>query len=371
VRGSSSTPRPARGGPDLRELSVELAQSLRRHVLPQLGSHAGRTRTRSGAGGDVTFAIDHEAEAFLERFLAERAPGVAFYSEDRGLVLPDTPAERSETPPSEPSELPEFLAEPTELPESAAKQIPVLVVDPIDGTRPAMAGLESCCVSVAAAMLGDGDPTMSDVFTGCVVEIKTGALFAAERGKGVELRGPDDAPAKTDLSANEDLSRLFWSTGFRGRPAAPLVEVIGELIDASSVGGGFFDLGSATFDMTRILTGQLDAYLDVGSRMIDEVPGLRKRFEEAGGGAVLNNSPYDLAAAVLCLEEAGAIVTDACGEALGPRPLLGSGHEFQMSCIAAANTGLHAKLLLAVESGIQRLHDGRNATGRDSRPMPS
>ena len=34
-----------------------------------------------------------------------------------------------------------------------------------------------------------------------------------------------------------------------------------------------------------------------------------------GGGAVLNNSPYDLAAAALILEEAGAVVTDAYGRA--------------------------------------------------------
>ena len=34
---------------------------------------------------------------------------------------------------------------------------------------------------------------------------------------------------------------------------------------------------------------------------------------------MLNNSPYDLAAAVLCLEEAGAVVTDARGEPLGGR----------------------------------------------------
>ena len=109
---------------------------------------------------------------------------------------------------------------------------------------------------------------------------------------------------------------MFWTFGFRGRPAEPLIEVLGELIDASSVGGAVFDLGSATFDMTRILTGQLDAYVDVGTRMIEEVPALRARFEQVGGGAVLNNSPYDLAAAVLCLQEAGAVVTDACGDPL-------------------------------------------------------
>src|ERR671930_400002 len=90
-------------------------------------------------------AIDERAESFMERFLAERAPEVAFYSEDRGLVSPGGN--------------PEW----------------VLVVDPIDGTRPAMAGFEAACVSVAAASLADGAPTLGDVEIGCVVEIKSGA----------------------------------------------------------------------------------------------------------------------------------------------------------------------------------------------------
>ena len=104
-----------------------------------------------------------------------------------------------------------------------------------------------------------------------------------------------------------------------------MAEVLGDLIDGSSVGGGTFDLGSATFDMTRVVTGQLDAYVEPGPLMVSEVPGMREEFERVGGGAVLNNSPYDLAAAALCLDEAGAVVTDAAGGSLRDRPLLGSG----------------------------------------------
>jgi myo-inositol-1(or 4)-monophosphatase len=310
----------------VRRLVAELALGLRDHVLPQLGSHAGRAHVQAGAGGDVTFAIDEQAESWLEGYLAQRAPDLAFYSEDRGLVEPR--GGRAET---------------------------VLVVDPIDGTRPAMAGLESCCVAVAAAPLGDGPPSMGDVTAACVAEIKTGTTFLAERGAGLEVRtaAGDEVPAR--LSANADITRMFWTLGFRGRPAVPLVTVLGELIDASSVGGAVFDLGSAAFDMTRIATGQLDAYLDVGSRMIDELPSMRPRFERVGGGAVLNNSPYDLAAAVLCLEEAGAVVTDAFGRSLAARPLLGAGHEFQMSCVAAANAELHAAILARLERGFGRL----------------
>jgi myo-inositol-1(or 4)-monophosphatase len=78
-----------------------------------------------------------------------------------------------------------------------------------------------------------------------------------------------------------------------------------------------------------------------------------------GAGQVLNNSPYDLAAAVLCLEEAGAVVTDAYGEPLDGRPLLGSGVEFQMSVVASASRELHDRLIAEVDAGVARLRDSR------------
>jgi myo-inositol-1(or 4)-monophosphatase len=212
-------------------------------------------------------------------------------------------------------------------------------------------------VAVAAAPLGDGAPSLRDVEAACVIEIKSGTSFVAERGGGLEIRSAGERlPAR--LSPTTDVSRMFWTLGFRGRPAIPLTTVLGEMIDASSVGGAVFDLGSAAFDVTRIVTGQLDAYVDVGSRMIEEAPSLRARFEEVGRGAVLNNSPYDLAAPVLCLEEAGGVVTDAHGEPLANRPLLGSGHEYQMSCVAASNAELHGRLMAVLERGFTRLVNG-------------
>jgi myo-inositol-1(or 4)-monophosphatase len=300
---------------DTREV-LELGLAVRDRVLPLLGAHAGRSFAGESAGGDVTFAIDALAETALEELVP---PRTAFYSEDRGLVAADDATH-------------------------------VLVIDPIDGTRPAMAGLESACVAVALAPLGDGEPTMGDLLCGCVVEIKSGQWFLAERGGGVER-----STGTVTLSDTTDVRRMFWAYGFRGRPARPTVEVLGDLIDASSVGGGTFELGSQAFAMTRLLTGQLDAVVEVGSRVIDDVPGMRAEFERVGGGEVLNNSPYDLAAPWLCLVEAGGVVTDGWGEPLDRHRLLGSGHEFQMSSISAANSSLHAELLTAVNAGVERL----------------
>jgi myo-inositol-1(or 4)-monophosphatase len=305
----------------MRELVRDLALALRECVVPNLGSHAHRAHgDQLAEGGDVTFKIDEEAEELLGDFLRERAPNVAYYSEDQGLVAP----EGAET---------------------------VLIVDPIDGTRPAMAGLESCCVSIAAAPLRQG-VTMGEVTIGCVVEIPSGVVFLAERGHGI-VEGPE-----VRLSANERIDRMFWTYGFRGRPARIAVEAIADLIDASSVGGGTFELGSAAYDMTRVLTGQCDAYVEPGPRIIADVPETKAEFERVGNGAILNNSPYDLAAAALLLEEGGAIVTDAYGEPLAGRELLGSGAEFQMSIVCSANRPLHDAIIEKIDGGIERLRVG-------------
>jgi trehalose synthase len=317
------------------DLVLQLARTLRDVVLPELGSHAGRAQQAQGAGGDVTFAVDAVAEEELQRFIDEHAPDTAFYSEDRGLVASDNATH-------------------------------VLIVDPIDGTRPAMAGLESACVAVALAPLAnDGDPRMADIESAAVVEIKSGDWFLAVKGHGVR------SSRKSGLSTNTDITRMFWGYGFRGRPARATVEVLGPLIDASSVGGGTFELGSQAFAMTRVITGQLDAVIEVGSRVIDEIPGIRKEFEALGHGEVLNNSPYDLAAPWLCLTEAGGVVTDGWGNPLDGRRLLGSGHEFQMSSISAANRTLHKQLVEAIDQGIERLRRLRDKpAGYRAQPPP-
>ena len=133
--------------------------ALREHVLPHLGL-ARRARARAdAAGGDVTFAIDAEAEAYLEAFLAERRAG-------RRVLLGGPRAGRA-----------------------GRRAEHVLVVDPIDGTRPALAGLESGCVSVAAAPLGDGEPDDGRRRRRRAWwRSRRGACFLAERGAGVAER---------------------------------------------------------------------------------------------------------------------------------------------------------------------------------------
>jgi myo-inositol-1(or 4)-monophosphatase len=307
------------------DLMLEVARAVRSAVLPHLGRPEERHTDGVGIGGDPTFGIDHIAEDVTNEVLeAAAGDGLAWYTEDRGLNERGTPKR-------------------------------LLIVDPIDGTRPAGAGLEAGCISIAAAPFSR-DATLSDVDEGLVMEIKTGTLFRARRGEGTRIirDGGSIAPSP---SPKKSLDGAFWVYGLRGRPTMPSAVVLEELIDTTGVSGGTFDIGSATFGMTGVVTGRFDAYVDHGQRMIDDVPSTRAHFEEIGGGAVLNNNPYDVAAAALICTEAGCVVTDAAGNSLDGHALVGSGADYCVSTLAVCTPELHAEIVGALDRGIGRLRE--------------
>lgn len=314
-------------------LADQLAGSVRDAVAPHLGRADGRDRVGRAPGGDATLAIDEIAEHVVDEHLGA-AGDIGYYSEDRGLVVYGRPRA-------------------------------FLVVDPVDGTRPAVAGLESCCVSIAVTPPSE-DARLGDVSYGVVQELKTGTRFWARTGGGARAATfPDRKPVPLRLSANADLSALFWTAGLRGRPLLPTSVVLEELVDGSSMGGGYFDLGSAAFNLTRIVTGQLDAYIDVGRRIVDELPETEDRFRAVGEGSVCTNFPYDVAAASLIVREAGGIVTSATGKPLDHHPAIGSSREHGLAVLGAANPTLHRALLAAVDDGMARLRAWLDATSRD------
>ncbi len=307
---------------EINRLAVELAASVHDAVSPLLGQARSRERVARAPGGDATMAIDEVAELVIEKELGAEGD-IGFYSEDRGLVVYGRPRA-------------------------------FLVIDPIDGTRPAAAGLESCCVSIAVVPPSE-DACLGDVSFGVVHELKTGQRFWAERGKGAQGATAAGQPLEPAPSTNTDLSALFFAAGQRGRPLLPTSVVLEELVDQSHMGGGYFDLGSAAFNLTRIVTGQLDAYVDPGRRIVDECPATEPAFLAAGEGVVVTNFPYDVAAGVLIAQEAGGVVTHADGRPLDHHPAVGSSRVHGLAVLAAANATLHRDLLAALDRGIERL----------------
>ena len=303
-------------------LALGLAAAIQEAVAPALGTAAARVRVARAPGGDATLAIDEVAERVLSERL-EAAGDVGFYSEDQGLVVYGSPRW-------------------------------FFVVDPVDGTRPAAAGLESCCVSIAVVPPTE-DARLGDVSFGVVQELKSGDRFFARRGGGAAAQTSAGVALELRPSANTDPDALFFTSGQRGRPLMPTSVVLEELVDGTSLGGGYFDLGSATFALTRVADGRLDAYVDPGRRMVDERPRLVERFLAVGEGSVCTNFPYDVAAGALLVEEAGGVITHADGRALEDHPVVGSSREHGLAVLAAGTAELHRTLLAALDRGIARL----------------
>lgn len=110
-----------------------LLTSLGQHVRAELLAYEATGRERSvhgdSPGGDAQFDVDEVAEQAVLDYLREHAHvPAALYTEDGSYV--------------------ELAPDPQVL----------LVVDPIDGTRPTSAGLEMGMVSIAAAPMGTASP---------------------------------------------------------------------------------------------------------------------------------------------------------------------------------------------------------------------
>ncbi len=293
----------------------DLAVAIKEAVEPSARAIKGREIVDTAVSGDVTFQLDRIAEKALLMFLKRAGQPVAYYSEDSGYTT--------------------FTSD---------KPKHLLVVDPIDGSRSAKSGFEGCVVSVASTRVIER-PTMADVDNACVMEILGDRAFVAERGKGARITALGQS-RKIKLSGNANLDTLTWSMTVPARPAELIFPTTARLIDVSSLKGGFFSCNSTAFSLTRLLTDQLDACVDVANRYFRDIPErVRDIFQRAGAGRVIGIAPYDLAASLLIAQEAGCTVTDAYGKSFDSVLLLDSSETNHLSLVAAANKELHEKLM--------------------------
>jgi len=294
---------------------------MAQHVRQQLQSYNAKGLARrvdgDSPGGDAQFDIDHIAENAVLDFARANTPHpIAVYTEDNSLV--------------------EIGYQPRSL----------LVVDPIDGTRPTSAGLEMGMISIAHAPLRSGESHLEDVDSAVLLEIKSGAMIYGDRQGGLTSNG--FAHPLPNLSRNRDLARMFWSIEFNGHPMSLMEAAYGHIVDLSANSGGVFVFNSASYSISRIITGQLDAYVDIGNRILKDRPFTEAAFRQAGRGSILHLFPYDIAAAAFLADLAGVRITDAFGASMGATRLLDISPANQQSCIAASTPELHAALMSGI-----------------------
>ena len=211
---------------DIERAVVDLAYAIRGAVRPHLGKASSKLVTGKASSGDESFAIDEIAEIAVAEFIAHHELRVAYYTEEHGLV------------------------------ESGSARH-MLVIDPIDGTRPAMVGLEGAVVSIALAPYSK-QACLSDVTFGCVLELKEDRLLTASRDGNAQIRH-EGADQPVRLTAVTDLDKMSWSFDIAGRPMDYVARIIGPMVDRSSLRGGVFVINSIAFSLTRLVTGQFDA----------------------------------------------------------------------------------------------------------------
>lgn len=300
----------------MKSLVQNLSQRIRDVVRDRRGEVPSRYLSGIAKGGDAEFPVDRLAEKAAWDFLKESGASLAVYTESEGLrVLGDDPRY-------------------------------VFVIDPIDGTRGAAANLETACVSIAVAR-NSKSPTIGDIEFAILQEIKTGNwLYADDSSQGIESEGyPGGLP---QLGTTTELERMFWTLEFNGHPAELMIRAYGHLIDASANRGGVFVVCSASFSISRIITGQMDAYVDIGNRLLRDHPETEADFRRVGHGSILHLFPYDIAASVYLAERAGVIITDAYGNSLRDTLLLDISPLNQRSCLAACTPELHHGLLTSI-----------------------
>lgn len=157
------------------------------------------------------------------------------------------------------------------------------IVDPLDGTVNFVHGHPFACVSIA---LVDGEGPA----VGVVNAPFLGEEYRAVRGGGAFL---NDRPIR--VSAVADPSAGLYATGFpfkagKGRPG-PYFDLVEEVVGATH---GVRRAGAAALDLAYVAAGRLDGYFEIGL------------------------GPWDIAAGMLLVTEAGGAVSGWPGDADPP-----------------------------------------------------
>lgn len=180
------------------------------------------------------------------------------------------------------------------------------IVDPLDGTTNFLHGIPHFAVSIGLEEAGQ-------ITAGVIYEPLRDEMFWAENGVGCYLNR-----RRLRVSSRGDLGEAMLATGipFRGRPGKEAS--LATLACAVERSAGVRRFGSAALDLAYVAAGRYDAFWEFGL------------------------SPWDVAAGIVLVREAGGFTTDIKGQ---DKMIYGGS-------IVAANDRLHATVLRMLREGL-------------------
>ncbi len=172
------------------------------------------------------------------------------------------------------------------------------IIDPLDGTTNFLHGIPHFSISIALERDGE-------LAAGVIYEPVTDRMFSAEKGQGAHLNDN-----RLRVSARRSLEESLFATGIPFAGKEDHDRFLGQLKSVMAVSSGVRRFGSAALDLAYVAAGRFEGFWEIG----------------------LN--PWDMAAGIVLVREAGGFVTDITGGS----EMLESGE------IIAANDLLHGPL---------------------------
>ncbi len=195
------------------------------------------------------------------------------------------------------------------------------IVDPIDGTTNYLHGYPEYAVSIGAYDNGEA-------LAGLVLNVPTGDLYTATRQGGARRNGEP-----IHVSSITDPALALVGTGFPFKHLEYVDRYMSQFEEVLRGTAGVRRAGSAALDLATVAAGQFDAFWELGL------------------------SPWDVAAGILIIQEAGGIVTDLEGNPA--KPVHGP--------FVAGNPAIHGWLLEAIHKSDNRVDLSRSSGNKKSK----
>jgi myo-inositol-1(or 4)-monophosphatase len=263
---------------------ITVMQRAVRKAAPRLRRDFGEVEqlqvSRKGPGDFVSMA-DKRSEQTLVDELKQARPDWGLLLEERGVVEGDPDKPR-------------------------------WIVDPLDGTTNFLHGLPHFSISIAVEeRRPDG---RAEISCGLVYQPLTDETFWAEKGRGAWLQD-----RRLRVSARRDLDDALIGTGipFKGHGDIAQWSRIYDAIGPEVA--GIRRMGSAALDLAWVAAGRIDAFWEDGL------------------------APWDAAAGLLLVKEAGGFVTD----------YRGSDRAYEKGEYIAASSAIHSRLQKLIAGAIR------------------
>lgn len=182
-----------------------------------------------------------------------------------------------------------FLGEES-APDADVRRGLAFVVDPLDGTTNFLKRVPHYAVSIGASVDGA-------LVAGVVHQIPSGRVCSAARGAGAFAAVDDGGPAgpapgrgtRLAASALADPAFALIGTGFPFKDVATFGDYQRQFFSVAATTSGIRRFGSAALDLADVAAGRFDAFWE-------------QRL-----------APWDIAAGIVLIREAGGVVTDLVG----------------------------------------------------------